>query len=103
MAVARTKTPLIRRLCRNDQAEKSFSPLFPSPAALPWLAKRWPSSGRMFVRKCSQLCCPNSNVRFFVRPQFLKKKKKNVVEIQHNIKVIIAGAQMTTGEVTKEE
>jgi hypothetical protein len=38
-----------------------------------------------------------------LRLQYLKKKKKNVVEIQHNIKVVVAGAQMTTGEVTKEE
>ena len=45
--------------------------------------------------------CSISN--FLLRHQFLKNSKKNVVAVQHNIKVIVAGAQMTTGEVAKEE
>jgi len=47
-----------------------------------------------------------------LRQQFLKKgatKKVSdgstvtVVPVQHNIKVLVAGAEMTTGEVKKEE
>jgi hypothetical protein len=33
----------------------------------------------------------------------LLKKKPNVVPIQHNVKVVVAGAQMTTDSVAKEE
>ena len=44
-----------------------------------------------------------SNSYFGLRPQYLKRKKKNVVEIRHNIKVVVAGAQMTTNVVAKEE
>lgn len=31
------------------------------------------------------------------------RKKPNVVPIQHNVKVVVAGAQMTTDSVAKEE
>jgi hypothetical protein len=38
----------------------------------------------------------------FVRRQVLKKKP-NVVPITHNLKVVVAGAQMTSDSVAKEE
>ena len=35
--------------------------------------------------------------------QMLKASKKNVVAVEHNVKVVVAGAQMTSSVVQKEE
>ena len=47
-------------------------------------------------------CCVSLHATCHNRVQVLKKKP-NVVPIQHNVKVVVAGAQMTTDSVAKEE
>ena len=47
-------------------------------------------------------CCVSLHATCHKRVQMLKSKP-HVVPIQHNVKVVVAGAQMTTDSVAKEE
>ena len=87
--MARTKTSMIRSHCPHEPQQKSFSPLFPSPAALPWLAKRRLSSGRMFVRTCPLFFAPTPI--FDCAHSILRRKAKMSLKSSTTLKLLLRG------------